>query len=153
MRDARSGNTGTICATFSWICSSLFVSVLSHPSHTSLAYSNRGHYNHVMRKKGIRACAKCADLHFMRAQGLIRNLTLYQHETCLYSFDHLKPQFYTVKLGFTGVYINFLISAQKHILWVLIEPPRRGGSKNPTNYVLNRCMKTARIFHLKVSIF
>ena len=29
-----------------------------------------------------------------------------------YSFDPLKPHFYTVKLGFTGVVINFLISAQ-----------------------------------------
>ena len=35
-------------------------------------------------------------------------------KTRLYSFDPLKPQFYTVKLGFTGVYINFRISAQKH---------------------------------------
>ena len=32
----------------------------------------------------------------------------------LYSFYPLKPHFYTVKLGFTGVFINFLISAQKH---------------------------------------
>ena len=41
-------------------------------------------------------------------------------KTCLYSFDPLKSHFYTVKLGFTGVYINFLISAQKHRLWVLV---------------------------------
>ena len=41
-------------------------------------------------------------------------------KTRLYSFDPLKPHFYTVKLGFTGVYINFLISAQKHRLWVLV---------------------------------
>ena len=34
-------------------------------------------------------------------------------KTCLYKFD-------TVKLGFTGVYIIFLISAQKHRLWVLV---------------------------------
>ena len=39
---------------------------------------------------------------------------------CLYNFDPLKPHFYIVKLGFTGVYIIFLISAQKHRLWVLI---------------------------------
>ena len=39
-------------------------------------------------------------------------------KTCLYNFDPLKPHFYTVKLGFTGVYIIFLISAQKHRLWV-----------------------------------
>ena len=31
----------------------------------------------------------------------------------------LKPHFYTVKLGFTGVYIIFLSFAQKHRLWVL----------------------------------
>ena len=40
-------------------------------------------------------------------------------KTYLYNFDFLKPQFYIVKLGFTGVYIIFLISAQKHRLWVL----------------------------------
>ena len=39
---------------------------------------------------------------------------------CLYNFDPLKPHFYIVKLGFTGVYIIFLISAQKHRLWVLV---------------------------------
>ena len=49
-------------------------------------------------------------------------------ETRLYNFDPLKPQFYIVKLGFTGVYIIFLISAQKHRLWYSLEPPRRGGS-------------------------
>ena len=49
-------------------------------------------------------------------------------KTCLYNVDPLKPHFYIVKLGFTGVYIIFLISAQKHRLWVPLEPPRRGGS-------------------------
>ena len=34
-------------------------------------------------------------------------------KTCLYNFDPLKPHFYIVKLGFTGVYIIFLISAKK----------------------------------------
>ena len=33
-------------------------------------------------------------------------------KTCLYNFDPLKPHFYIVKLGFTGVYIIFLISSQ-----------------------------------------
>ena len=32
----------------------------------------------------------------------------------------LNPTFYKAKLGFTGVYIIFLISAQKHRLWVLV---------------------------------
>ena len=44
----------------------------------------------------------------------------YITRTRLYNFDPLKPHFYIVKLGFTGVYIIFLISAQKHRLWVLV---------------------------------
>ena len=46
---------------------------------------------------------------------------------CLYNFDPHKPHFYIVKLGFTGVYIIFFISAQKHRLWVLVRTasPRR----------------------------
>ena len=34
-------------------------------------------------------------------------------KTYLYNVDPLKPHFYIVKVGFTGVYIIFLISAQK----------------------------------------
>ena len=41
-------------------------------------------------------------------------------KTYLYNFDPLKHHFYIVKLEFTGVYIIFLISAQKHRLWVLV---------------------------------
>ena len=32
-------------------------------------------------------------------------------KTCLYNVDPVKPHFYIVKLGFTGVYIIFLMSA------------------------------------------
>ena len=49
-------------------------------------------------------------------------------KTYLYDFDSLKPHFYIVKLGFIGVNIIFLISAQKQRLWYSFEPPRRGGS-------------------------
>ena len=38
----------------------------------------------------------------------------------LYNCDPLKPHFCIVKLGFTGVYIIFLIFARKHRLWVLV---------------------------------
>ena len=41
-------------------------------------------------------------------------------KTYLYNFDPLKPQFYIVKLGITGVYIIFLISAKKYKLWELV---------------------------------
>ena len=49
-------------------------------------------------------------------------------KTCLYKFDPLKPHFYVVKLGFTGVYIIFLISARNIDCGYSLEPPRRGGS-------------------------
>ena len=49
-------------------------------------------------------------------------------KTCLYNFDPLKPHFYIVKLGFTGVYIIFLISAQNIDCRYSLEPPRRSGS-------------------------
>ena len=44
------------------------------------------------------------------------------------SFDPLKPHFYIVKLGFTGVYIIVLISVQNIDCGYSLELPRRGGS-------------------------
>ena len=49
-------------------------------------------------------------------------------KTCLYNFDPLKSHFHIVKLGFTGVYIIFLISAQNIECGYSLEPPRRCGS-------------------------
>ena len=53
-------------------------------------------------------------------------------KTRLYNFDPLKPHFYIVKLGFTGVYIIFFISAQKLDCGYSLEPPHRGGSNEYT---------------------
>ena len=49
-------------------------------------------------------------------------------KTYLYNFDPLKPHFYIVKLGFTRLYIIFLISAQNIDCGYSLEPPGRGGS-------------------------
>ena len=49
-------------------------------------------------------------------------------KTRLYNADPLKPHFYIVKLGFTGVHIIFIISAQNIDCGYSLEPPRRGGS-------------------------
>ena len=49
-------------------------------------------------------------------------------KTRLYDIDPLKPHFYIVKLGFTGVYIIFLMSAQNIYCGYSLEPPCRGGS-------------------------
>ena len=50
----------------------------------------------------------------------LNSLFLFITKTHLYNFDPLKPHFYIVKLGFTGVYIIFLISTQKHRLWAVL---------------------------------
>ena len=52
----------------------------------------------------------------------------YITKTCLYNFDPLKPHFNVVKLGFTGVYISFLISVKNIDCGHSLEPPRPGGS-------------------------
>ena len=71
----------------------------------------------------------------------------YITKTCLCNFDPLKPHFYIVKLGFTGVYIIFLISTQKLRLWVLVRTasPRRF-YRVPTIHVLSRYMKKYQSF-------
>ena len=46
-------------------------------------------------------------------------------KTCLYNFDPLKPYFYIVKLGFTGVYIIFLFLLQNIDCVYSLEPPHR----------------------------
>ena len=48
--------------------------------------------------------------------------------TRLYKFDPLKPHFYIVKLGFTGVYIILFILLKNIDFGYSLEPPRRGSS-------------------------
>ena len=64
-----------------------------------------------------------------------------------YNFDPLKPHFYLVKLGFTGVYIIFLILL-KHIDYgYSLEPPRRGGSNEyPQSMFWTEIWKIFNIF-------
>ena len=47
---------------------------------------------------------------------------------CLYNFDPLKPHFYIVKLGFTGVYIFFFLLLKNIDCGYSLEPPQRGSS-------------------------
>ena len=61
------------------------------------------------------------DLNVWFPKDNLYNIT----KTYLYNFDPLKPHFYIVKLGFTGVYIIFLISAQTIDCGYSLEPPHR----------------------------
>ena len=54
-------------------------------------------------------------------------------KTRLYNFNPLKPHFYIVKLGFTGVYIISLILLKNIDCGYSLEPPLRGGSNEYPN--------------------
>ena len=72
----------------------------------------------------------------------------------IYNFDPLKPQFYIVKLGFTGVYIIFLISAQNIDCGYSLEPPRQGGSNEYPQFMFwAEIRKNIWIFYLKICQF
>ena len=55
-----------------------------------------------------------------------RDLT--SRKACLYNVDPLKPHFYIVKLGFTGVDIIFLFLLKTIDCGYSLEPPCQGGS-------------------------
>ena len=85
---------------------------------------------------------------------VFQRLTNYITKTRLYNIDPLKPHLYIVKLGFTGVYIIFLISAQNIDCWYSLEPPRRGGSNEyPQSMFWADIWKISEIFIWKFSVF
>ena len=77
-------------------------------------------------------------------------------KTCLYNVDPLKPHFYIVKLGLTGVYITsvFFLFLLKNIdCGFSLEPPRRGGSTSTHNLCFEQKYEKYPNFHLKIFIF
>ena len=62
----------------------------------------------------------------------------------------LSPHFYKVKVGFTRVYIIFLISAKNIDCGYSLEPPRRCGSNEYPQSMfwgrnMNNCQKTTQL--------
>ena len=107
------------------------------------------HSFRAFRKKTLK---RCYYVHSVRTQFV----PVWQHipKTRLYNFDPLKPHFYIVKLGFTGVYIIFLIFAQNIDCGYSLEPPRRGVSNEyPQSMFLRRDMKKYQSFYLKIFSF
>ena len=75
-------------------------------------------------------------------------------KTYLYNFDPFKPHFYIVKLGFTWVYIIFLISAQNIDCGYSLQPPQRGGSNEyPQSMFWAEIWKISEFFIWKFSVF
>ena len=75
-------------------------------------------------------------------------------KTYLYNFDPLKPHFYILKLGFTGVYIIFLFLLKNIDCGYSLEPPHRGGSNEyPQSMFWVEIWKISEFFYLKFSVF
>ena len=74
-------------------------------------------------KEGGEAHTRIKQTPHMKTQKHKQIRTASITKTYLYNFDPLKPHFYIVKLGFTGVYIIFLISAQNIDYGYLLELP------------------------------
>ena len=73
----------------------------------------------------------CANSKFWTSPDILFPLIDLQHTLRKHAhiiFDPLKPRFYIVKLGLTGVYIIFHISAQNIDCGHSLKPSRRGGS-------------------------
>ena len=75
-------------------------------------------------------------------------------KTYLLNSDPLKPHFYIVKLGFTGVYIIFLFLLKNIDCGYSLEPPPWGGSNEyPQSMLSSRNMKNIRVFYLNIFMF
>ena len=83
----------------------------------------------VKKKNNLSSSARYESATFRLARSWMRDIWYnIITKTHLYSFDPLKPHFYIVKLGFTGVYINFLFLLKNIDCGYTLEPPHRGGS-------------------------
>ena len=92
----------------------------------------------------------CFYLYGSWGQGFSLSIT----KTRLYNFDPHKPHFYIIKLGFTGVYIIFLISARNIDCGYSLEPPRRGGSNEyPQSIFWAEIRKLLAFFNWKFPFF
>ena len=67
-------------------------------------------YVRVSKHRIFTTLRKCTNLS-MQVYMLIWCFAEHITKTCQYNFDPLKLYFYIVKMGFTGVYIIFLLSA------------------------------------------
>ena len=83
---------------------------------------------------------------------LIKKLQ-YITKTCLYKDDPLKRHFYIVKLGFTGVYIIFLISAKNIYCGYSLELPHLAILTSTHNLCFEQKYETYQRFFMKIFIF
>ena len=158
---------------FSYFCSKHRLWVLvrwggsnEYPQSTFLIWNKKNNVNPCKPKfyyikvgfngvKIIKACFRDVYLYIKSQFALYkpqREKTI--TKTQLYMFDPLKPHCYIIKLGFTGVYIIFLNSAQNIDCGYSLEPPRRGGSNGyPQSMLWAEIWKISEFFVWKFSVF
>ena len=74
-------------------------------------------------------------------------------KTCLYNFDPFKPNFYIVKLGFTGVNITFLISVKNMDCKYALERLAQAVLKSTHNLCFEQKYEEYQNFYLKIFSF
>ena len=95
--------------------------MISGTMHSSLIWITYHIFAWIYLDRQVRANSVEPDqmLQNVAANQCAHCLSLVQQfitKTRLYNFDPLKPDFHIVKLGFTGVYIIFLILLKKQIV-------------------------------------
>ena len=100
----------------------------------SLYYYSRQWHNLENCGKNVVANAGCARMQLLSVEATFANMMITTatfcgdkcksisviRKTCPCNKYPFKPQIYSVKMGFAGVYLFFLIFDPKHRLWVLV---------------------------------
>ena len=74
-------------------------------------------------------------------------------KTRLYSFDPPEPHFYMIELGFTRVYIIFLISVKNIVCGYSLEPPPEAVLTSTNNLCFEQEYEKIRVLYLKIFSF
>ena len=94
------------------LCCLVYASVLSYEASVLSLF--------VLHSSFVWLTRVCACVCVCGGEGVVLRIT----KTYLYDFYLLKPHFYIVKLGFTGIYIIFLLFVLKNIdCGYSLEPP------------------------------
>ena len=97
---------------------------------------------------------KCQILFSVKNKKNISKCHLLKILPKVLSVKPLNSHFYKVKLGFTGVHIIFLISAQKHRLWVLVRTASKEWVlKSTHNLCFEQKYEKYQSFYLKIFSF
>ena len=121
-------STVTVCIWHNSPFPTLCITHCGYPSEAPPQGTSNEYYHYVIAKK----LEKCQDFFFVKNDpelshsGKKKSKGKRKNITKTYQFDPPKPHFYIVKLGFTGVYIIFLISAQNIDCGYSLEPPQWG---------------------------